>query len=358
MLDQKAAQRPALFAARGKCCNAARQGNHGETMSKVPLTFACGLYDRMLPLYTGEVAVEGIDLNFLVNDEPRNIFDRMAGGLEFDLSEFSSSEFVTRFAANQCPFVALPVFASRVFRHSFIFVNRKYVKSPKELEGKRIGVPRYAMTAAIFQRGLLSDEYGIDFSQSEWVEGDINSPAPHGNPTILPPVKKISIVANQSGRSLSQLLEAGELQGLIGTGVPEAFGRNPDIVRVYPDYRAAEMDYFRRTKVFPIMHLIAMRRDVYERHPFAATALYAAFDRAKTISYQKMRYRGTLRFMLPWMHAELDDIERVFGGDPWPYGVEPNRPTLEALVRYLVEQGMIAKAPRIEELFVPIRGLH
>src|SRR5579885_2124269 len=136
MLDQKAAQRPALFAARRKCCNAARQGNHGETMSKVPLTFACGLYDRMLPLYTGEVAVEGIDLNFLVNDEPRNIFDRMAGGLEFDLSEFSSSEFVTRFAANQCPFVALPVFASRVFRHSFIFVNRKHVKSPKDLEGK------------------------------------------------------------------------------------------------------------------------------------------------------------------------------------------------------------------------------
>jgi len=232
------------------------------------------------------------------------------------------------------------------------------VKSPKDLEGKRIGVPRYAMTAAIFQRGLLSDEYGIDFSKSEWVEGDINSPAPHGNPTILPPVKKISIVANQSGQSLSRLLEAGELQALIGTGVPEAFGRNPDIVRVYPDYRDAEMDYYRRTKIFPIMHLIAMRRDVYEKHPFAATALYAAFNEAKNISYRRMRYRGTLRFMLPWMHAELDDIERVFGGDPWPYGVEPNRPTLEALVRYLVEQGMIAKAPRIEELFVPIRGLH
>src|SRR6185437_8827851 len=119
-------------------------------MSPLPLTFACGLYDRMLPLYTGDVRVEGVDLNFLVNDEPRNIFDRMAGGLEFDCSEFSSSEFVSRFVADRNPFVAIPVFASRVFRHSFIFINRKHIKNPKELEGRRIGVPRYAMTAAIF----------------------------------------------------------------------------------------------------------------------------------------------------------------------------------------------------------------
>src|SRR5439155_1855320 len=215
-------------------------------MSELPLTFACGLYDRMLPLYTREVPVEGVALNFLVNDNPRDIFDRMAAKLEFDLSEFSSSEFISRFVAKECPFVALPVFASRVFRHSFIFINRKHIKSPKDLQGKRIGVPRYAMTAAVFQRGLLGDEHGIDFSKAEWVEGDINSAKPHGNPTILPPVKKISIVANTSGKSLSALLEAGELQALIGTGVPDAFGRNPDIVRLYPDYRASEMDYYRR----------------------------------------------------------------------------------------------------------------
>ena len=325
-------------------------------MSKLPLTFACGLYDRMLALYTGEVPVDGVDLNFLVEDNPREIFDRMAGGLEFGASEFSSSEYVSRFVARQCPFVALPVFASRVFRHSFIFVNRKHVKSAKDLQGKRIGVPVYTMTAAIFIRGLLSDEHGVDFSNVEWVEGAINGAEPHGNPTILPTVRKLAISANKSGKSLSRLLEEGELQAIIGTGVPEAFGRNPDVVRLYPDYRTAELDYFRRTKIFPIMHTVVIRRDVHERHPFVATSLYKAFSQAKDVALDKMRYRGTLRYMLPSLHADLDEIDAVFDGDPWPYGVEPNRPTLNALVRYLEEQGVIAKAPRVDDLFVPVRA--
>jgi 4,5-dihydroxyphthalate decarboxylase len=323
-------------------------------MSQVPLTFACGLYDRMLPLYTGEVAVEGVDLKFLVEDNPREIFDRMAREQAYDLSEFSSSEYVSRFVAGQCPFVALPVFPSRVFRHALIFINRKHIKRPKDLEGKRIGVPLYTMTAAIFQKGLLADEHGIDFSACEWVEGDINSERPHGNPSILPTAKKISIVANKSGKSLSTLLEEGTLHALIGTGVPSAFGRNPDIVRLYPDYRAAEMDYFKRTRIFPIMHTVVIRRDTYEKHPFIGKALFQAFDAAKRVALEKMRYRGTLRVMLPWMHAELDEVDQVFGGDPWPYGVDPNRPTLEALVRYLAEQGVIARAPRVDDLFVRV----
>ena len=326
-------------------------------MPKLPLTFACGLYDRMQALHTGEVQVEGVDLNFLVDDNPRNIFDRMAAGLEFDAAEFSSSEYISRFVAGQCPFVAIPVFASRVFRHSFIFVNKKHIKSPKDLEGKRIGVPVYTMTAAIFIRGLLSDEHGIDFSKNEWVEGDINSAKAHGNPTILPTAKKLSISANKSGKSLSKMLEDGELQAIIGTGVPEAFGRNPDIVRLYPDYRAAEMEYYKRTKIFPIMHTVVIRRDVHEKHPFVASELYNAFDRSKNLALKKMNYRGTLRYMLPWMTAELDEINAVFGGDPWPYGVEVNRPTLNALVRYLEEQGVIAKAPRVDDLFVPVRQI-
>lgn len=326
-------------------------------MPKLPLTFACGLYDRMQALYTGDVQVEGVDLNFLVDDNPRNIFDRMAAGLEFDAAEFSSSEYISRFVAGNCPLVAIPVFASRVFRHSFIFVNRKHVKSPKDLEGKRIGVPVYTMTAAIFIRGLLSDEHGIDFSKNEWVEGDINSAKAHGNPTILPTAKKMAIGANKSGKSLSALLEAGELQAIIGTGVPEAFGRNPDIVRLYPDYRAAEMDYYRRTKIFPVMHTVVIRRDVHEKNPFLASALYHALEQSKDLALRKMNYRGTLRYMLPWMTAELDEIDQVFGGDPWPYGVEPNRPTLSALVRYLEEQGVIAKAPKVDDLFVPVRRI-
>src|SRR6185312_1580519 len=230
---------------------------------------------------------------------------------------------------------AIPVFASRVFRHSFIFVNRKHVKSPKELEGMRIGVLVYTMTAVIVIRGLLSDEHGIDFTKNEWVEGDINSAKRHGNPTILPTAKKLSISANQSGKSLSKMLEDGELSAIIGTGVPEAFGRNPDIVRLYPDYRTAEMEYYKRTKIFPIMHTVVLRRDLHEKHPFLASAFYTAFQKSKAAAWEKMNYRGTLRYMLPWMTAELDDINSTFGGDPWPYGIEPNRPTLDALVRYL-----------------------
>src|SRR5258708_4457016 len=335
-----------------------RLRNSREGMPKLPLTSACGLYDRMLALHTGEVQVEGVDLNFLVDDNPRNIFDRMAAGDESDAAESSSSDCTSRFGANQCPFVDIPVFASRVFRHSFIFINKKHIKSPKELEGKRIGVPVYTMTAAIFIRGLLSDEHGIDFSKCEWIEGDINSAKSHGNPTILPTAKKLSISANKSGKSLSKMLEDGELQAIIGTGVPEAFGRNPDIVRLYPDYRAAEMEYYKRTRIFPIMHTVVIRRDVHERNPSLATALYHALEQSKNLALKKMNYRGTLRYMLPWMTAELDEIGAVFGGDPWPYGVEPNRPTLNALVRYLEEQGVIAKAPKVDDLFVSVRQIH
>jgi 4,5-dihydroxyphthalate decarboxylase len=327
-------------------------------MPNVPLTFACGLYDRMLPLYTGEVPIEGVDFKFLVEDNPRVIFDNMAARQAYGASEFSSSEFISRFVGGQNPFVAIPVFASRVFRHSFIFINRKFIKSPKEIAGKRIGVPLYTMTAAVFIRGLLSDEHGIDFANTEWVEGAINSPKGHGNPTVLPTARKASIVANTSGKSLSELLEAGELQAIIGTDAPDAFGKNPDIVRLYPDYRAAEMEYYKRTKIFPIMHLVVIRRELHDKHPALAQNLYQALNRAKSIQQEKLRYRGTLRYMLPWMHAEIDDIDKVFGGDPWPYGVEPNRPTLDALVRYLVEQGIIAKAPRVDDLFVPVGTKH
>jgi 4,5-dihydroxyphthalate decarboxylase len=327
-------------------------------MPNVPLTFACGLYDRMLALYTGEVPVEGVDLDFLVEDNPRLIFDRMAASQAYGASEFSTSEYVSRFVANQNPFVAIPVFPSRVFRHSFIFVNRKHIKNPKDLQGKRIGVPVYAMTAAVFIRGLLSDEYGFDFSNVEWVEGAINDAKRHGDPTILPTVKKLSISANKSGKSLSQLLAEGEIQAMIGTGAPESFGNHPDVVRLYPDYRAAEMDYYRRTKIFPIMHSVVIRRDIVDKHPFVAQSLFDACNRSKAIAQDKLSYFGTLRYMLPWMMAEVDDVKSVFGDDCWPYGVDANRPTLSALVRYLEEQGIITKAPKVDELFAPVKATH
>ncbi len=323
-------------------------------MPNVPITFACGLYDRMLALYTGEVKPQGIDLNFLAIDDPRQIFDRMGKNVEFDASEMSSADFISRTAAGRREMVAIPVFPSRVFRHGFVTVNRNHVKTPKDLAGKRIGTPLYTQTAAVIIRGMLQDEYGVDFAGCHWVQGATNSAGSHGAPVALAQLPGLSIELNASGRSLSELLASGEIQAIIGSGLPDSLKSSPDVVRLFPDYHAVEMQSYRRTRVFPIMHLVALRRETYERNPFIAKSLFDAMTEAKNIALKKMRDLGTLRYMLPGMAAELDEIDDVFDGDPWPYGIDPNRPTLEALVRYLSEQSMIKRRVSLEELFVPV----
>ena len=326
-------------------------------MAKLPLSFACALYDRMQPLYTGEVQAEGIDLNFIAIDQPRPIFDRMSGGQEFDVAEYSSSEFVQRFANKQCPFVAIPVFPSRAFRHGFIAIHRKAgIKGPKDLEGKRVGVPLYTMTAAIFIRGLLQHEYGVDLSKIQWVQGAMNAPNAHGSPTVLPLLKPVPIEQNRSGKSMSDLIEERVVDATLGTSLPEAIRHNPDIRRLFPDYETLEKAYYKRTRIFPIMHLIAIRKDVYEKYPFIATSLYDAMCKAKDIALEKMLNLRALRYMVPWLMRDIDEINDVFGGDPWPYGVEPNRPTLTALVQYLAEQALIAQPVPVDDLFVPTYG--
>jgi hypothetical protein len=167
---------------------------------------------------------------------PRDLFDRMVGGLEFDASELSASEYITRFAAGQCPFVALPVFPSRMFRHGFIAVDSRVIREPRDLEGKRVGVQLYTMTAAIWIRGLLRHDHGVDLSAIQWVEGAMESPKPHGRPTVLPPLKPVTIVSNTSGKSLSQLLEQGDVQAVIGADLPSSFGKSPHIKRqLFPE---------------------------------------------------------------------------------------------------------------------------
>lgn len=324
-------------------------------MPGLPLTFACGLYDRMQPLYTGEVRPQGIDLNFLAIDSPREIFDRLAAGSEFDAAEMSSSEFISRKSAGQCPFVAIPVFPSRAFRHGFIAVNRKAgIHSPKDLEGKRVGVPLYTMTAAIWIKGHLQHEYGVDLSTIRWVQGSTNSPGAHGEPTLLPLVRSVPIENNNTGKSMSQLIDEGAIDATIGTSLPASMRHNRDIQRLFPDFRELEKAFYARTRIFPIMHVLVIRREVYDKHPFVAASLYKAFCESKDRALAKMRYLGALRYMLPWIPADLDEIDQVFGGDPWPYGIEANRPTLEALVAYLVEQSVISSSIPVEELFVPV----
>src|ERR1700683_5637111 len=185
-------------------------------MAKLQLSFACGLYDRMQPLYTGEVRPDGIDLNFIPIDQPRPIFDRMSGGQEFDVAEYSASEFTQRLTRNECPFVAIPVFPSIAFRLGYIAINRKSgIKTPKDLQGKRVGVPLYTMTAAIFINGLLQHEFGVDLSKIHWVQSAMNTAGSHGSPTVLPLLKKISIRNNTTNKTLGQLLADGEVDATL-----------------------------------------------------------------------------------------------------------------------------------------------
>ena len=326
-------------------------------MTTVPVTFAGGLYDRMQALYTGEVKPQGIDFRFVVNDEPREIFNRMLAGQEYDASEMSASDYIARVAVegDRCPLVALPVFPSRVFRHSFIWVNRRSgIRAPKDLRGRRIGVPRYSMTAAVWMRGLLEHDYGVDLSGVEWVEGAIHKRGPHGDPPLIPLAREARIVENHPEKSLDQALDEGSIDAFLGTAWPESRRRNPDVQRLLPDYVEDEKAYFRRTGLYPIMHLIALRRSTWQASPPIAKSLFAAFEASIQVALKHMRHLAALRYMLPWMTGELDDIDRLMGADPFPYGIEPNRRTLETLMDYMVEQGIMAAKPPIERLFVPV----
>ena len=323
-------------------------------MAGLRINFASGLYDRFLALYTKEVVPEGIDLDFTVIDNPREIFDRMAGGLAFDACEMSGTEYISRLAAGECPFVAIPVFASRMFRHGFIVINtRSGIKTPKDLEGRRVGVQLYTMSAAMWIRGMLQHDHGVDLSSLRWVQGAIDSAGSHGTPAVLPLLKQPDVENNSTDKSLSQLLEDRAIDAVLTATLPTGLGTHPDIARLFPDFRTVEADYYRRTKIFPIMHVIVIRKDVHEANPWAAQALYDAFCKAKDIALERMRYSGALRYMLPFLPDDIDEIDRVFDGDPWPYGLTANRPTLDAEVQYMVEQDYIAEPMPIEALFAP-----
>jgi len=324
-------------------------------MTGLPLTFASCHYDRVAALRTGDVRPDGIDLRMIMFSAGREIFDRMVGGREFDVAELSASEFISLTGRGDCPFVALPVFPSRVFRHGYIFVNTAAgIRNPQDLEGRRIGVPLYTQTAAIWARGHLAHEFGVKLETIRWVEGAVETGGRHGRPHAPPLLEPVAIEANTTGRSLEELLAAGDIDALIGSRKPPTLGRSPTIARLFPDHRAIEREFYRRTRIFPIMHLIAIRREIYERQPWIAGSLYTAFVEAKARALTRMRYRGSLAVMLPWLISEVEEIDEVFGGDAWPYGIEPNRPTLEALVEYMAEQNLIARTMPIEELFVPL----
>ncbi|GLA13149.1 hypothetical protein AnigIFM62618_009672 [Aspergillus niger] len=328
----------------------------------IPFSFAAPCYDRMVPLATGEVRPAGLDLNFVELQHPRDVFDRMVRNGEFDASELSSSEYITRHVAGDRTFTAVPAFPLRTFRHGYIVVNTDRIKSPADLSGKRIGVQLYTMTAAVWIRGLLMHEYGVDLSSITWIEGRMDAPGAHGKPSVL--IRReggkplASIEKNNSGKSLNQLLVDGEIDATIGAEVPSCLWDNekaPHIQRLFPNYKEAEKEYYRKTGIFPIMHLVAIRREVYDQHKWIATSLFQALNESKELVRKRTYMPGMIRCMLPWLREALEETVEVFGEDCWPYGIEKNRKTLEALVQYLYEQGMIERVVRVDELFAPVQ---
>ena len=244
--------------------------------NKVPITFAGLLYDRFQPLQSGEVRPEGIDLNFLVLNHPRDVFDRMAGGKEFDASELSLSEYICRHAAGHRDFVALPVFPSRAFRHGYVAINTNIIKEPKDLDGKKIGVALYTMTAAVWIRTLLQ-RYGVDLDSIEWVQGSFHNAMAYGEPAAMPLIKPVKITQNNGGKSLSQMLEDGDIAATIGADLPPCFNTAQHVQRLFPNFKEAEQAYFKETGVFPIMHTVVVKKELVDRHPWLLSSLYDAF---------------------------------------------------------------------------------
>jgi 4,5-dihydroxyphthalate decarboxylase len=243
-----------------------------------------------------------------------------------------------------------------VFRHGSIFVKENSpIKTGADLKGKKVGVPQWTQTAVTYVRGWLQHDAGVPLTSIDWIQAGVNDPGRKEMTTFeLPPGYRLTSVPD---KSLGQLLVDGDIDAMISARAPNVFldGKH-GIKRLMPDYRAQEEAYFRKTGIFPIMHLVVLRRDVHERHPFIASSLYNAFNEAKALAAEKMRMQGVLRYMLPWMLAEIEDMDKVFGGEPWPYGIEANRATLEAMVQYLADQALIAAPFPIEKLFAPVFG--
>jgi 4,5-dihydroxyphthalate decarboxylase len=320
-------------------------------MTDLRLTLACGPYDRTQALRDGTIRPEGIALNYL-NLQPAEIFWRMLQHQEFDASEMSLSNYTTLVSgtpagAGRAPFVAIPVFPSRVFRHGYFFINTaKGIEQPSDLKGKRGGVPEYSMTAAVYMRGLMQHEFGVKPGDVEWVQGR-TARLRHALPA------DVRLAQAPPGAELGDLLERGEIDFLITANNPLSFRRGaPNVRRLFPDYREREQDYYRRTKIYPIMHTVVIRREIVERDPWVALSLYKAFCQSKDYCYRLLLETGSPKASFAWLQPMIEEEQAIIGPDWYPYGIEQNRPSIEALLQYTHEQGLSERRLQIEELFV------
>ena len=323
-------------------------------MENLKLEMACNEYDRTRPLIDGRVKAEGIDLSISVL-KPRQLFPRMLDHQEFGAAELSLGSYTALVARGASPFVAIPVPISRLFRHSCIYVRRGAgIVSPKDLKGKRVGTTQYGATAVVMIKGMLQDESGVAARDLHWVIGGLTTPAEKPLvPLNLP--AGISLELAGSDQTLEGMIETGELDALFSIYIPRQFlAGSPRIERLFPDFKSAEQDYFRRTGIFPIMHIIAVRKDIYDAHPWIAKNLYRAFVSARDIAIQSLYDTDALVSTLPWLIDHVEESRRVLGPEYWPYGLEPNRPTFQALCRYVYEQGLAPRLVTPDELFVAI----
>lgn len=322
-------------------------------MSKLALTLACWNYDRTRALVDGLVQPDGIDLNCLTLPVEETFF-RMLRHREFDVAEMSLSSYVLSLFRPDRPFVAIPVFPSRVFRHSSIYVHAgSGITNPSQLAGRKVGTPEYQMTAAVWIRGILADEHGVPVDGATYYTGGEEEPGrPEKLALDLPPA--IRVVRIGPDQTLSSMLARGDIDALYTARTPSTFRRGDGSVRrLFDDFVAVERDYFRRTRVFPIMHTVVIRRDLYERAPWVAQSLQKAFTAAQQRTYDDLRETAALKAMLPWLIAHVDDVRREMGEDFWPYGLEKNRDTLATFLRYSHEQGLAKRLLQPEELFAP-----
>lgn len=321
-------------------------------MAKLNLSVAVRDYDRTRPLSDGLVQIDGVDPVFMALD-PEEIFFRAFRRAEFDICELSLSSFTVKTAQGACPYVGVPAFVSRAFRHTAIYVRTDHIKKPADLKGKKIGVPEYQLTANVWARAILEDDHGVKPSDIHWVRGGLTEAGRPEKITITLP-KGVKLDDIPDGRTLSSMLDAGEIDGFIGPRVPPAFERrDPKVGWLFPDPVIAAKDYYKRTGIFPIMHLIGVRRELAERHPWLPGAVLKAFEQSKAITLHKLADTSSTKVTLPFVEERLLEARQLMGDDFWPYGVEASRKTLETFLKHHYSQGLSLRQLKVEELFHP-----
>jgi 4,5-dihydroxyphthalate decarboxylase len=321
-------------------------------MSKLQLSVAVGNYDRVRPLIDGAVQIDGVDPIFMTLP-PEEIFFRAFRGQDFDICELSMSSFTVKTADGNCPYVGVPAFVSRAFRHNSIWVRTDRIKSPADLKGKRVGLPEYQLTACVWARIILEDDHGVKPSDVIWVRGGIEDAGrPEKISIKLPPGVRMEDAPE--GTTISQLLERGEIDAFIAPRVPTLAGRkSPNIGMLFADPIAAGKDYFKRTGIFPIMHVTGIRRELVEQHPWLPAAVFKAFSQSKAKCLEALEDTAATKVTLPFVEDQLRLAREFMGEDFWSYGLEPNRKGLETFLRHHHAQGLSSRLVKPEELFHP-----